>query len=60
MATYVLIKKWHRMTAESRGGLFKTRCGLWTGNATHVEGIPLDRNTCESCLRLAVRDEENG
>lgn len=57
---FVKSRSWHTYAFTSRGGLHKTRCGLWLpGTAPTSDTLPMDERSCESCLRLAVWDEQN-
>lgn len=59
MTTYARIISWHRVRFMSRGSQYWTRCGKWAPTNSPVsDTIPLDEKTCETCLRLTLRDEE--
>lgn len=55
--------KWHRVVfgPEHNRTEHVSRCGKsFPRTSETTEGVPLGADTCESCLRLLVRDEENG
>lgn len=56
---YVRIRSWHRVALYSRAGIAKTRCGRWADFAApQSDGLDLGERSCETCLRLVLKDEE--
>jgi len=57
---WFLIKSWHVERFQSRIGLPKAYCGKWgyMDSKTAAE-LPADEKSCESCLRILKREEEN-
>jgi hypothetical protein len=53
---------WHSLMTYTRAGGALTRCGRFVPgpNPRVVDALPLDERSCESCLRLAIRDGERG
>lgn len=71
--SYVLIQSWHSIASYDRGGAAQTRCGrrvVVEGTIASGPGIDasevhltsdelqLGDRSCETCLRLSVRDVE--
>jgi hypothetical protein len=56
---WVRIASWHLIRTYTRTGAILTRCGRLVGpDHEIVDALPFDGRSCESCLRLAVHDED--
>ena len=55
---YVRIRSWH-LIALRAPAIYTTRCGrMVPTDAPTSDSLPLGERSCETCLRLARRDEE--
>lgn len=56
---YVRIVSWHSVRTFTRAGGVITRCGRFVPPpVTESPFLPMDEKSCESCLRLTLRDAQ--
>jgi hypothetical protein len=53
---YGKIRSWHIIRTPTRGGWWVSLCGRRIDLAP-VQSLPLDQKSCETCLRLATREQ---